>query len=821
MNKPSTVYQRFGIGIFFLLLSAASSQAATYFVRSGASGNGTSWANAWGNLSSIGWSSLAPDDVVCIAGGNYSSDLSTGKSGTSGHPIVVKRAVASDAKCGSSTAGWNAGYDSQIVMATGATMSLQNDFVTIDGMTWHGIKISIPVPPSGYAGGNLVGIGVGGPTNGITLAHIEVAGPCGSNGCAMGGAADPRSINLNRWNGSTYDLQNNMVIQYNDLHGACNGIWSAHSSNLIIEHSRIADLIELNPWPDNCHENVFITQDTTFVFRYNEVTNWDVEGILACPSGPCNSTMSGDIYGNIFHDAAGGNARIIETQYGLGGPYHFYNNTVANLNQPNLQCFSYVCDGTNCTGPQTSIYAPGTSSLNNVFVNDKFASCSGGIPNITEDYDYSDKALSEAHGQGSAANPFVNLAGLDFHLARATNAGQSLPSPYNIDPDGNLRGGDGVFDRGAYEFGGTIAPPPPPPPSDTQAPTVPTGLSASAVSSSQINLTWNASTDNVGVTGYKITRNGAQVGTSVSTSYSDTGLTGSMLYTYTVSAYDAAGNNSASSAAASATTPAGPPPPPPPPPPTSGQTLLTTQVPAMTGLNDGVAYELGARLQSNVAGQITAIRFWKDASETGTHTGHLWSASGSLLATVIFTNETASGWQQQSLSIPLTVTANTEYLVSVNTGNTFYVATTGGLASQIVSGNLSSMVGTNGRYGPMGSYPTQSFSNSNYFRDVVFAPASGAHVLTQPAGSVRVFPNPWKVRQHAGHPIIFDGLNAGSAIKIFTIDARLVKTIPDAAFQARWDLKNDQGDPVASGIYIYLITNDKQPPARGKLVIVH
>lgn len=89
---------------------------------------------------------------------------------------------------------------------------------------------------------------------------------------------------------------------------------------------------------------------------------------------------------------------------------------------------------------------------------------------------------------------------------------------------------------------------------DTQAPTVPTGLSASAVSSTQINLSWTASTDNVGVTGYKVFRNSSQIGTSGSTSFSDTGLSPSTLYSYTVAAYDASGNTSAQSTSASATT---------------------------------------------------------------------------------------------------------------------------------------------------------------------------------------------------------------------------------------------------------------------------
>jgi glucose/arabinose dehydrogenase/chitodextrinase len=85
---------------------------------------------------------------------------------------------------------------------------------------------------------------------------------------------------------------------------------------------------------------------------------------------------------------------------------------------------------------------------------------------------------------------------------------------------------------------------------DTTAPSVPTGVSGTATSVSQINLTWTASTDNVAVTGYKIYRNGTQVGTSATTAYSDTGLTVNTSYNYTVSAYDAASNNSAQSSPA-------------------------------------------------------------------------------------------------------------------------------------------------------------------------------------------------------------------------------------------------------------------------------
>jgi hypothetical protein len=85
-------------------------------------------------------------------------------------------------------------------------------------------------------------------------------------------------------------------------------------------------------------------------------------------------------------------------------------------------------------------------------------------------------------------------------------------------------------------------------------PSVPTGLGATSVSSSQINLSWNASTGTVGVAGYKVYRGGSQIATSSTTAYQDTGLSAATTYAYTVAAFDAAGNTSAQSSSVSATT---------------------------------------------------------------------------------------------------------------------------------------------------------------------------------------------------------------------------------------------------------------------------
>ena len=92
--------------------------------------------------------------------------------------------------------------------------------------------------------------------------------------------------------------------------------------------------------------------------------------------------------------------------------------------------------------------------------------------------------------------------------------------------------------------------------SDTNAPTVPTGLTATATGAGRVDLSWTASTDDVGVAGYRIFRNGAQVGSSTTPSFTDSTALPQTSYSYRVSAFDAAGNSSALSDPASVTTPA-------------------------------------------------------------------------------------------------------------------------------------------------------------------------------------------------------------------------------------------------------------------------
>jgi len=89
---------------------------------------------------------------------------------------------------------------------------------------------------------------------------------------------------------------------------------------------------------------------------------------------------------------------------------------------------------------------------------------------------------------------------------------------------------------------------------DIEQPSTPSNLVAKVVSPSQINLSWTASTDNVGVTGYSIFRNGSEIETTANLVYSDTGLSSKTTYSYTIMAFDASGNESEQSAEITATT---------------------------------------------------------------------------------------------------------------------------------------------------------------------------------------------------------------------------------------------------------------------------
>jgi VCBS repeat-containing protein len=165
-------------------------------------------------------------------------------------------------------------------------------------------------------------------------------------------------------------------------------------------------------------------------------------------------------------------------------------------------------------------------------------------------------------------------------------------------------------------------------------------------------------------------------------------------------------------------------------PPVTYSLFGATSTPAQTNLNDGQQLEVGVKFQSNVAGEITALKFYRSANDTGQDVLDLWTATGTKLATVTFTNTSASGWQTVALATPVSITANTTYVASYHTTGA-YVATNNFFASAVTNGPLtapsSATAGGNGVYAYGGSataglFPTNTFASANYYADVVFRP---------------------------------------------------------------------------------------------------
>ena len=223
-------------------------------------------------------------------------------------------------------------------------------------------------------------------------------------------------------------------------------------------------------------------------------------------------------------------------------------------------------------------------------------------------------------------------------------------------------------------------------------------------------------------------------------------------------------------------------------------------IPANAAVTDNQPIETGVKVRSDVNGFITAIRFYKGALNTGIHTAHLWSSSGVLLAEAAFSSETASGWQQATLSPPVAVTSNTTYVASYYSPSGYFALDQNFFASAGVNNAplhalQSGVDGPNGvfRYGPSG-FPSSGGSN-NYWVDVVFqtsvapdttapsviatAPAAGATgvslaanvsaTFSEPMNSATLTPQTFKVRGPSG-ALISATLTYNPATRTATLD---------------------------------------------------
>ncbi|MEA5502812.1 DUF4082 domain-containing protein [Halotia wernerae UHCC 0503] len=153
-----------------------------------------------------------------------------------------------------------------------------------------------------------------------------------------------------------------------------------------------------------------------------------------------------------------------------------------------------------------------------------------------------------------------------------------------------------------------------------------------------------------------------------------------------------------------------------------------TVTPALAADPDNTAIEVGVKFRSDVNGSITGIRFYKSTINTGTHVATLWSNSGTQLARVTFSNETASGWQQVNFTTPVAITANTIYIASYHTNVGHYSVdegyfTNAGVDNPPLHALSNGASGGNGvyNYNSNPAFPNSTYQSSNYWVDVVFS----------------------------------------------------------------------------------------------------
>ena len=153
--------------------------------------------------------------------------------------------------------------------------------------------------------------------------------------------------------------------------------------------------------------------------------------------------------------------------------------------------------------------------------------------------------------------------------------------------------------------------------------------------------------------------------------------------------------------------------------------IFGSTVPGTPAAADTGAVTLGMKFTSSANGFLTGLRFYKGAGNTGTHTGTLYRGDGTVLSTVTFTNETATGWQSASFASAVPVTAGTTYVAA-------YVAPAGRYSADSqyfaygghTAGVLTALGGTanpNGVYGTGPGLPGSSYQQTNYYVDVLYS----------------------------------------------------------------------------------------------------
>lgn len=436
------------IAIVFLL-TAVPCLAATHYILDGGSGDGSAWNNALDDLPAA----LTRGDTYYIGDGTYAAyTFDDATSGT--NLITIKKATTADH--GTET-GWSSTYgDGEAVFySAGTTWTISSDYYVIDGQSGSGKDpggYGIRVYTTASRGTTATLVNASGADH-VTISHVEFDF---NNGSAASSTAATRM-----W--GCWGVCDTITIESCYFHHSTGYVFylgsygtPAHTqTNYVIDHCYFDTIGGGGSIASGHWELMWLLWATNFQFRYNTIEN--VFETLPTYNGQTGWLMMGgstntQIYGNLFFCSdedycdVGGNGVIATWSndvYVNAGVY-IYNNTFVDITSrdyaPKIYFYHNTANDTNVT------------VRNNLYYNSEWSWT--GVDTQTHEACGGGQSCSGTDQQtGILSGQFSNYAGDVFTLAYGTTAGVTLDSPYNVDINGNNRGADGTWDRGAYEYG--------------------------------------------------------------------------------------------------------------------------------------------------------------------------------------------------------------------------------------------------------------------------------------------------------------------------------------------------------------------------------
>lgn len=687
---------------------SVSMQAADHYIRAGATGtaSGDDWVNAWTSLPST----LQRGHTYYVAAGSYGGyTFNTAESGQT--TITIKKAIESDH--GTDT-GWLPSYGAGQALFTGKLEFTTSNWI-FDGRTGGGAGnwdkgFGFKIVETGDRNA-VIRVNHTGSAHNITIRHVDMHGK---------GSSTTEGKYVSNDGIAIYNGASNITLSYAWIHETARcPVFITGSQNVLFEHIYVSSFYGTA----EAHSEVMSAGQEPIgdvTWRHCLITAIVSTGGLMWNNSqqPASHLY---VYGNVFYRPEGvtwdvANGLVGGWRSGLTSNIWVYNNTFINVDQPYQFCLS----------PYPETYS-GNKAYNNIFFN-----CYSIDFSRFSDHDYNTfidagGTHSELHGiSGSESlhNYFVDPYKLDFRLKTATDAGISVTSPVgiNIDPMGITRGESDDWDRGAYEF---IS-------SASATPTIKSPLRKYGSTCSSFFYAIKATDNPVSFSAGPLPEGLSVDATSGVISGTPTSVGTS---TVTIGASNEYGTGTADIEITITPT---------------ASIWSPDDAPVKPADPDNKPVELGVKFRSVVPGSVSGIRFYKGTGNTGTHIGNLWSSSGTKLASVTFTNETASGWQQANFATPVPVEANTLYVASYYAPNGHYAADLNGLTNGKDSSPLhavSNAESSNGLYIYVsgGGFPTQTYSAINYWVDVIFdctITTGIGQASKKMFPSITVYPNP-------------------------------------------------------------------------------